>query len=460
VSRSGDDEVVVSVEDVAVHFDGEGGLLSESKTVKAVDGVSLDIYENDVVALVGESGCGKTTLGKTVIGLQRPTEGTVEYRGQDVWDARDATGDIDIGYSRIRRSLQIIHQDPGSALNPNRTVRANLNVPLKKYRPDMSAGKRDSLVDRLLGRVGITPAADYAERFPHQLSGGEQQRIALARTLLMQPDLILADEAVSALDVSLRVEMMDLMLELRELFDTSYLFISHDFANARYLAKKTGGRIGVMYLGELVEIGPADRILKQPQHPYTKVLVWSTPTLDPRKAVDEADADPPVRGVDIPTPDDPPTGCKFHTRCESIIPPADVNIDQEIFNDVTDLRFDIRDGTLGTDDVWREVGVDPQEADPDERAGKTEAFVERVRERAFDDTPTGTTRDHVDEALRALAEGDRDEAVETLRDRYESVCERKTPPLDGGVDHQAACHLTDDATEAGPASGDAPRFDR
>jgi peptide/nickel transport system ATP-binding protein len=163
----------------------------------------------------------------------------------------------------------------------------------------------------MLERVGMTPPEDYANRYPHQLSGGEKQRIALIRALLMNPDLILADEAVSALDVSLRVEMMDLMLELQEQFATSFVFISHNFSNARYLAAKAGGRIGVMYLGEIVEIGPAEEIIKNPQHPYTQVLIWSTAEMD---AEQEA-RDPPVRDIDIPDPVDPPSGCRFHNRC-------------------------------------------------------------------------------------------------------------------------------------------------
>jgi peptide/nickel transport system ATP-binding protein len=161
----------------------------------------------------------------------------------------------------------------------------------------------------------MTPAKDYAERYPYQLSGGEKQRVVLGRALLMNPDLVLADEAVSALDVSLRVDMMDLMLELQDLIDTSFLFISHDLANARYLAKKGGGRIAIMYLGNIVEIGEPDEILQNPTHPYSKVLRWSTPAIDPKAAKEAVNEDPPVRQLDVPDPADPPSGCKYHTRC-------------------------------------------------------------------------------------------------------------------------------------------------
>jgi len=310
---------VVSMDDVEVHFEPEEGLLASlglstgdpEPPVRAVDGVDLDVYENDVVALVGESGCGKTTLGKTAIGVQRPTAGTVSYRDQDVWAARDGADDVDVPFEEIRTSLQVIHQDPGSSLNPNRTVQAIIGEALKNNRPDLNANDRRYRINELLEVVGMTPSEDYAQRYPHQLSGGEKQRVALIRALLMNPDLILADEAVSALDVSLRVDMMDLMLDLQDEFNTSYLFISHDLSNARYFAGKADGRIGVMYLGEIVEVGPAEAVIEDPKHPYTKVLKWSTADLD----IDEEATDPPVRGIDIPDPKNPPSGCRFHPRC-------------------------------------------------------------------------------------------------------------------------------------------------
>lgn len=311
-----EDETVVSMNDVDVHFDITGlidDLFGEDQIVRAVNDLSLDIHENEVVALVGESGCGKTTLGKTAIGIQKPTAGAVEYRGQDIWDAKDGNGEID--YEEIRRALQIVHQDPGSSLNSSRTVRASLAAPLKRWRPNLGPSDRETVIYNLLERVGMKPAEDYALRFPHQLSGGEQQRVVLMRALLMSPDLILADEAVSALDVSLRVEMMDLMLNLQQTFNTSYLFISHDFSNARYLTEKSDGRIGIMYLGHLVEIGPAKEIIHNPKHPYTKVLSWATPPLDPDAAKEANATKPPIRDIDIPDPTDPPSGCPFHTRC-------------------------------------------------------------------------------------------------------------------------------------------------
>ena len=314
-------EPVVELADIRVHFE-QSGLLKERRTTRAVDGVSLTVRENEVVALVGESGCGKTTLGKVAVGLQRPTGGRVLYRGQDFWETKDREdrllsrfrrggADGEASFGEMRRALQIIHQDPGSSLNPNYTVLSLLSDPLKRWYPELTEADRHTRIHGLLEFVGMAPPDDYAGRYPHQLSGGEQQRVALIRSLLMSPELILADEAISALDVSLRVEVMDLMLELQRQFETSYLYISHDLSNARYLAEKAGGRIGIMYLGELVEIGTPEQIINNPQHVYTKVLLWSTPDLH----ADEALVEPPVRRLDVPDSANPPAGCRFHTRC-------------------------------------------------------------------------------------------------------------------------------------------------
>lgn len=256
------DPPLLSMEDVEVHFEDES-LIEEflpdavaerfgydgDTPVRAVDGVSLDIEENDVLALVGESGSGKTTLGKTAIGLQEPTGGSVKYRGHDIWEIKRENADADVLPEEVQRSLQIIHQDPGSSLNPYRTVQANLSEPLKRWHPELDLADRRERIISLLQRTGVTPAEEYVNRYPHQLSGGQKQRVVLVRALLMEPDLLLADEAVSALDASLRVEIMDLMLELQDEFDTSFIFVSHNLSDARYFAKEAGAEVGVMYLG-------------------------------------------------------------------------------------------------------------------------------------------------------------------------------------------------------------------
>ena len=321
-------ETVVSLDDVRIEFEKSKlfGLADEER-IRAVNDVSLDIYENEVVALVGESGCGKTTLGKTAIGLNRPTDGSVRYRGQDIFETKDQSGvfsgllggedDLAHSYSQIRKSLQIIHQDPESSLDGNDTVEGILAEPLRRWEPELSKQDRRERIYAFLDYVGMVPPEDFASRYPHQMSGGQQQRIALIRSLLMQPDLILADESISALDVSLRVNMMDLMLDLQNTMDTSYLFITHDLSTARYMTEKSNGRIGIMYLGELVEIGPVEQIMNNPQHPYTEALLWATPDMGSQEALGQTQGleAAPLRRLDVPDLEDPPSGCSFHPRC-------------------------------------------------------------------------------------------------------------------------------------------------
>jgi peptide/nickel transport system ATP-binding protein len=431
---------VVALNEVEVHFSDtdfvDKLLRRQGDVVKAVDGVSLDISENEVIALVGESGCGKTTLGKTAIGLQRPTSGSIAYRGNDIWAVKDGM-DTEISFEEIRRSLQIIHQDPGSSLNANRTVLSCLSDPLKRWRPELGTEEREAMVYQLLERVGMKPVEDYASRFPHQLSGGEKQRVVLGRALLMSPDLILADEAVSALDVSLRVEMMDLMLELQNLVDTSFLFISHDFSNARYFAEKANGRIGIMYLGNLVEIGPAAEVLHHPKHPYTKVLSWATPYLDPDRAQQAQIEEPPIRDIDIPDPMNPPSGCRFHTRCPSVIPPDDIAIEQETYNEVMDYRKRMEQGAFDLETVWEQI---------DSTNDDIEAFKRYLFDDLFSHDLSGENRTVVERSFEAFADGNEEKAANLLRERFESVCETVKPTLQEW-EHPAACHLYDDASD-------------
>ena len=440
-------DVVVSLEDVEVHFEEESGggflnLFSEPDTVHAVDGVSLDIHENEMIALVGESGCGKTTLGKTAIGLQEPTGGSVKYRGQDIQDAKKGRGEIDIPFREIRKSLQIIHQDPGGALNPNRKVMANLESPLKKWEKQLSKEDRTARILGLLERVGMSPPDDYAYRYPHQLSGGETQRVALIRALLMNPDLILADEAISALDVSLRIEMMDLMHELQDAFDTSFLFISHDFSNARYLTEKVGGRIGVMYLGELVEIGTAEQITRNPQHPYTKALVWATPDFESLNRTDEM----PIRKIDIPDPVDPPSGCRFHTRCPEVIQPEGLDIDQDVWGRVLNFRKDVEDEEIELAELERraakENGID---LDADEEASVPNDVLADELRREYDiEDPLSQANAEaaLNDAVHTFVDGDRDAAVDRMRELFTTPCEEITPAQEEiDTDHAAACLL-------------------
>ena len=321
------DEPVLSMENVSVEYQDESMLADVipdsvadrlgmgEEPVHAVDDVSLEIGEEDVVVLIGESGSGKTTLGRTAIGLQDPTSGSVKYRGYDIEDVERGEHTGEVYAEDVRRALQIVHQDSDAALNPYRTIRSQLAEPLKLWYPDMDLNDRQERIATMLRTTGVTPAEDYMERYPHELSGGEKQRVAIIRAMLLEPDLILADEVVSALDVSLRIEIMDLLLDLQEMFGTSYLFVSHNLTNARYIADKADGRIAVMYLGRIVEIGSAEEIINDPKHPYTQILKWASLPLDPDEARETITDESPMMSDEAPDPRNVPSGCRFHPTC-------------------------------------------------------------------------------------------------------------------------------------------------
>ncbi|QLH80467.1 ABC transporter ATP-binding protein [Halosimplex pelagicum] len=441
-------EPVVSMRDVEVHFEDDGPLdsiLSDPEVVRAVDGVDVDIYENDVLVLVGESGCGKTTLGKVGVALQEPTGGRVEYRGQDVWRAKKRLGEIETPYRQIRRSLQIVHQDPGSSLNSMRRVSSMLEAPLKRWQRDKSERERQELVLSMLEYVGMAPPEDYIERYPHQLSGGEKQRVALVRALLMNPEVILADEPVSALDVSLRVEIMDLMIELQERFDTSYLFVSHDLSNARYIAGKTDGRIAVMYLGEIVEVGTVDQIMNDPKHPYTRALRWATPELDLGSQESVEAGDGPMRRIDVPDPTDPPRGCRYHTRCSEVIPPAEYDFERSAWNAVMDLKVAIE--REGLDRAEAEARI-LEDANGEPTAdGSAEPLPAAVRDHfGIPEQLSDPDAERVlSTGLEHIAEGRTDAADELFRTEFETVCQTRSPETvsvtEDGPGRGVACFL-------------------
>lgn len=321
------EDPLVELDGVSVEFGDETALLEAvpetvkrrfglgTEPVRAVDDVSLSVDEDDVVAVIGESGSGKTTLGKTAVALQDPTRGTVRYRGHEVEAIRSNAAPDGPEFADVRQALQIVHQDPGAALNPYRTVTSILSKPLERWHPELTRADREERIRSVLAEVGVTPVEEYVDRYPHELSGGEAQRITLLRAMLADPDLVLADEPVSALDPSLRVAIMDLMLSFKDAFDTSFLFVTHDVQHAAYMTRQVGGRIAVMYLGEIVEVGPAEEILDDPSHPYTKVLLWASLPGHPDDARRKLETDSPLRRADPPDLPGKPDGCGFHPRC-------------------------------------------------------------------------------------------------------------------------------------------------
>ncbi len=289
---------LVRVEDVYKHYPVRKSFFQRGHlTVHAVDGVSLSLFEGETLGLVGESGCGKSTLGKLILRLEMPTSGRILFEGKDI--ATIMGSDL----KEIRRRMQVIFQDPYSSLNPRRTIRNTIMEPLVIHGIGDRAQRNQKVYD-LMEEVGLRK--DQAGRYPHEFSGGQRQRIGIARALALNPKLIIADEPVSALDVSIRSQVLNLMKDLQEKYGLSYLFISHDLCVVEYISD----RIAVMYLGKIVEIGLKSLVYNHPKHPYTEALLSSAPVPDPRARTRRII----LRG-DVPSPMAPPSGCRFHTRC-------------------------------------------------------------------------------------------------------------------------------------------------
>jgi oligopeptide/dipeptide ABC transporter ATP-binding protein len=293
-------EPLLELQHVTICFPGRRGL-----ALRAVDDVTLTIDRSEVLCLVGESGSGKTTTGKVAAGLLRPTSGLVRYRGRDIWRADRDT------FRSFRRAVQIIHQDPYASLNPFRTVFATLAAPLEHHRLTRSRQETQRRVVELLELVDLTPAEQFLNKYPHQLSGGQRQRLSIARALTVQPELIVADEATSMVDVSIRVSLLNTLKKLRDELGVAFLFITHDLAMAKYFA--WSGQIAVMYLGRLVEVAPTPRLLAEPRHPYTQALLAAIPEPDPDLTRRKAKL--LLRSVDSPNLSAIPPGCSFHPRC-------------------------------------------------------------------------------------------------------------------------------------------------
>jgi peptide/nickel transport system ATP-binding protein len=454
VSDRASEEPLLSVRGLTKHYPVTRGVLRrEVGRVRAVDGVDFDLRAGETLGLVGESGCGKSTAATSLLRVEEPTAGEIRFDGDDVTTFDRAA------LKAFRRRAQMVFQDPTSSFDPRMRIGESVAEPLQIHGM-RDRERRRRIVENLLGRVGLA-AEDY-DRYPHEFSGGQKQRIGLARALVLNPDLVVADEPVSALDVSVQAAILRLIDELQAEFGLAILLISHDMGVVREICD----RVAVMYLGEIVEIGPTRALFENPQHPYTRALMSSIPSADPRERGQAVE----LTGT-VPSPADPPAGCRFHTRCPEIIPPEAYDLGRDEWRGVMDLRHRLQTDDLDLESVREylaSASADASEATATsaatpptgETADPTDDALERGLRRAFDlpeSLSDGEAEAVLADALGAVVDGDRAAATERLREAFPTICEREHPdlgPTDEG--HPAACHLHDDqsAPVQTPAASD------
>lgn len=457
-----DGEPLVSVRNLKKHYPIRKGFISRQVGVaKAVDGISFDIYPGETLGLVGESGCGKSTAAEAIIRLEEPTDGEIIFNG-DRWDiqqrengsgtilhrlrqllpgngtdslAGETRNDVSKFNKRqlkaFRRQAQMVMQDPSSSFNPRMTVgQAIAEMLLVHGMKDRH--RRHAIVEDLLERVGLS-ATDY-DRFPHEFSGGQKQRIGLARALVLNPDFVVADEPVSALDVSIQAEILSLIDDLQEEFGLSLLFISHDLSVIRQICD----RVAVMYLGEIVELAETETLFSDPQHPYTEALLSSIPTPDPREKISGIQ----LTG-EVPSPENPPVGCRFHTRCHRVIPPGHADIDQAVSRAVRDLSTRVLERQIDPEALKESVISQEQQIEtPDEVT--REQFGRQLRREGG--LPEQVDSDAIERALEtgidALYHDDLDEAMAVVKEHLTSPCRAEVPEeFEISPGHMAKCHL-------------------
>ncbi|EMA01599.1 ABC transporter ATP-binding protein [Haloferax denitrificans] len=517
------DRPLLEVDGMQKYYEQADGILdrflgADDRSVKAVDGIDFTVYEGETLGLVGESGCGKSTAGRSLLHLTPPTGGRVVFSGTDL-------SGLDSDELRaMRRDMQMIFQDPMSSLDPRMTVGQTIREPLDVHDlpvsdPDVrgevdvtvtgiDAGRvsvtASDEIDAIVGSsngvatatvtvtvadgevdvaveerlraeveveregdvvsgvtVRVTPGDSTSERrrrrvhqlldavglevgqydrYPHELSGGQRQRVGIARALAVDPDFIVADEPVSALDVSVQAQILNLLEDLQERFGLTYLFIAHDLSVVRHISD----RVAVMYLGEIVEVAATDELFDDPRHPYTQALLSAIPEPDPAAET----GDRIILEGDVPSPINPPSGCHFRTRCPQVIPPADLDIEQAAYREVMDLRQRVEREALDVEsarDAALDAGDPSAEATVSADGGTADAgaVVDELRESHLSHSLSPELRGVVDRALERVVADDWDEAAEILRERFESVCERDAPAL-GEQTHPAACHLIDE----------------
>lgn len=445
------DDALVSVRNLKKHYPITEGVLSRQVgAAKAVDGISFDVAEGETLGLVGESGCGKSTAASSIIRLEDPTDGEVIFNGggrqgrtrsEDGVHPNDITQFKDEELKAFRRDAQMIFQDPSSSLDPRMTVGTSVAEMLMVH--GMTDKKRRrAIVEDLLERVGLS--ADYYDRYPHEFSGGQKQRIALARALVLNPEFIVADEPVSALDVSIRAEILSLINDIQEEFGLSLLFISHDMSVIREVCD----RVAVMYLGEIVEIGDTDEVFSNPQHPYTEALLSAIPTPDPTVNRENIE----LKGT-VPSPISPPSGCRFHTRCHRVIQSDEYDLEQEYWRALLTFRDKVQTGEVSAANIR-----DALTAEDEEPAAVADETVKSQLRTEWDlpgELSDQNAESTLQAALDALAES-RDEDAKSELSAFTTPCEKEVPKeTDHGNGHLSSClRNQSDAERAEPAPAD------
>lgn len=418
------EQPVLEIKDLKKYFEGNRDIIDvimrrSPSQIQAVDDVSMTLQNNESVAVIGESGCGKSTLLRTLIGLEDISSGDVLYKGKPVSQFSKAD------WREYRRNVQVIFQDPFNSLNPKMTVRESLAEPLNIHGLD----NKDERIREVLEQVELQPAEKYLNRKPSNLSGGEKQRVSIGRALILDPDVVLADEPVSMLDVSTQAAVLTKMKELINDFGVSMIYISHDLSTVSYIAES----VKVMYLGRFVESAKTEQLLQSPKHPYTEALVSAIPVPDPtydreRTEMSGAPRDP----IDIGE------GCRFRDRCPSVIPPEDIDINQTVYREIMSFMQLLQREQVGLDRIESMIGT-----------SERTAMADAIQSEYFSEELTGKNEATLRAALTSLADDEQQIAIETLQNRFESVCETTPPAIEAEPEWHVACHHYDETSSTG-----------